>query len=509
MISNYSSMSASNSEILSIIDALSSEKSVSKNVIIGAIEDAFTKIASNYYGNTEIVAKMDLKSGEMSFFQKKVVKQDAHGQFEISIVEARKDNPEAEEGSVIMISLPHLPTHHLPVKAMKNSIIERICSAEKQIEYDEYKKREGEIVTGIVKKASNISLIVSLAGKTEAILFREGLIKTDNYKPGDKIRAYIKEVKRSDKDCQVILSRTDNNFLAMLIAESVIEVQDRMIDIKAIARSCGFKAKVAVISNDGRLDAVGACIGVRGTRIKPIVDELRGEKIDIVYYDRDLVNFAKNAITPAHATYGTYNESNDSIELVIPDDQLKLAIGKGGINVRLASQLVGCNISVISESDKKKADQEIFNKNVEIMCNALDVEQPVGQFLVSSNIFEPSDLIEVGVEKLIKSGAFNEDIATELVERAKSYVKQQQEKIEEEFNKLNVDRSIMDLKSMTPEIAILLAKNNVRSVQDIADLSSDEFIEICGEKYCNVADAIVVDAKRIIYGVADSGGDNS
>ena len=287
-----------NSEILAIIDALSAEKNISKNIIISAIEDVFTSVDKNYYREEEVVAKMNLKSGEISFFQKKVVKPKTVSDCEISTSDAIKLAPNVEENETVLVAIPSLPIQHLPVRSMRHNILDRIYSAEKQLEYDEYKKREGEIVTGVIKKTSNLNTIVSLGGKVEAIIFREGLLKTDHYNPGDKIKAYIKEVKRSDRDCQIILSRTDNNFLAMLIAENTLEVQDGLIDIKAISRSCGFKAKVAVTSNDGRLDAVGACIGARGSRIRPIVDELRGEKIDIVYYDRDLVAFAKNAITP-------------------------------------------------------------------------------------------------------------------------------------------------------------------------------------------------------------------
>ena len=340
-----------------------------------------------------------------------------------------------------------------------------------------------------------------LGNKVEGIIFREGLLKTDNYKPGDKIKAYIKEVKRSDYNCQVILSRTDNNFLAMLIAEQVIEIQDGMIDVKAISRRPGEKAKVAVFSNDGRLDAVGACIGARGSRIKPIVDELRGEKVDIVNWDRDVVNFAKNAITPAKATFGEYDDDNETISLVVPDDQLKLAIGKAGINVRLASQVVGCNITVVSESDKKAKAQEKFAKDVDLMVKALDVEEPVAQFFVSSSIYTPADLVSVGAEKLVKSGVFNDDIANELINRASEYLAKQKAQNEAQLDKLGVDKSVLEISGMTPEIAILLGEKGVKNTQDVADLSSDEFVDICGEQYANVATKIVMSARQMAYGI--------
>ena len=492
-----------NSEILSIIDVLSDEKNISKNIIIEAIEDAFAKLAVNYYGNNdgEVIAKMNLSNGDMVFYQKKIVKQKPTLLCEISLNDAKKIDKNAEVDGVVMVSMPAIPMQRISINSVRNSILEKIRGAEKELEYNEYKKREGEIITGIVKKSTPFSIIVSLGNKVEAILLKDGIMKTDHYNAGDKIKAYIKEVKRSDYDCQIILSRTDNNFLAMLIAENVVEVQDGMIEIKSISRVCGVKAKVAVFSGDSRLDAVGACIGARGSRIKPVMDELNGERIDIVYYDNDIVNFAKNAITPAKALYGEFNENSNSIELVLTDDQLKLAIGKSGQNVRLASQLIGCNITVVPESEKKQATQEKFNRNVKIMTEALNLEEAVAQFLVSSNITSPEEMIEIGTEKLVKSGVFTEEIAQELVNRASTYVSEKQKKNKEELAKLDVKDDVLTISGMTFEIAVLLGQKGVKTIQDIADLSTDEFIEYCGENFSNVSTQIIMDARRIAYGI--------
>ena len=491
------------SEILSIVDLLSEEKGISKGIIVDAIEDAFSKLATGYYGSDEgeVVAKMNLKNGDMSFYQKKIVKPDASMLYEISIQEAKNINPDAEVDGFVLCELPAIPMQRGSIYSVRGSILEKIRSAEKEIEYNEYKKKEGEIIVGTIKKTSSMSTIVGLGNNVEAIVFRDGMMKTDSYRVGDKIKAYLKEVRRSDYDCQIILSRTDNNFLAMLIAESVPEVQDGVIEIKSIARDCGFKSKVAVISADGNVDAVGSCIGARGSRIKPVIDELKGERVDIVYWDRDLVNFAKNAITPAKASYGEFSEATNSIELVIPDDQLKLAIGKGGQNVRLASQLVGCNITVVAESEKKKAVQERFANNVSLMSMALDLDNAVAEFLVSSNIISPLDLIGVGVEKLIKSGVFTEDIAQELVNRADNYVKEQQAKTEKELNELGVSKDVLNLSGMTAEIALSLGKNGVKTVQDIADLSTDEFVEYCGEDCIDRANQAIMDARKLVYNI--------
>ena len=492
-----------NSEILSIIDLISEEKNISKNLIVEAIEDAFLKLANSYYGNSEgeIVAKMDLNSGDVSLFQKKIIKPKAIMTYEISIEKAKELDKNAKIDNEILIELPPIPMQRTSANMVRNSILDKIRSAEKELEYNEYKKREGDIVVGTVKKTSPMSIIVSLGNKVEAILFRDGIMKTDNYRAGDKIKAYIKEVRRNDFDCQIILSRTDNNFLAMLIAENVVEVQEGTIEIKAISRACGIKSKVAVMTNDSNIDAVGSCIGARGCRIQPIVEELHGERVDIVYFDSNIVNFAKNAITPAKALYGDFSEKTNSVELVISDDQLKLAIGKAGQNVRLASQLIGCNISVIAESEKKKIVQEKFQKDVSFMETALDLDGSVAQFLVSSNISTPFDLIEVGVDKLIKSGIFTEEIAQELVSRAILFNQEQEKRNKEEIKELNIDSGMLTLDGMNDNIAILLGRNGIKTIKDVADLSTDEFIEYCGEEYSKNANQAIMDARRIAYGI--------
>ena len=489
-------------DVLLAIDTLSTEKRISKNTIFEAIESAFKKELSKYYPvDGEFIVKMDRQNGSISFYEKKfVVSTNQVGQGEISITEARGIEPNVEENGYVLVSLPKLDGTIMPISALRRGVFNAIKVAQKEAEYDEFKKREGELITGTARRVSPTSVIVNVGNGAEAILGRADLMRVDDYKIGDKVRAYIKSVDRQDKDlCQIVLSRTDNNFLAMLIAENVVEIQDGLVDIKAVARKCGEKAKVAVISNDGRLDAVGACIGAKGSRIKPVVDELHGERVDIVYWDRDVVNFAKNAIVPAKALYGTYNENTGGIELVVADDQLKLAIGKSGMNVRLASQLVGCNISVVAESEKKKAIQEKQQKAIVVMASALDIEDVVAQFLVSSNIVSPKDLIAVGADKLVQSGVFNEEIANELVNRAQTYVAEQEKIKAEKFTKLNIDNAVLELDGMNDDIALLLGEAGVKNVQDIADLDNDEFVEICGEQYQDLANRIIMDARQRVY----------
>ena len=489
-------------ELLSVIDAVAAEKNIAKSTIINILEDIFTEeIRKIFYDKGEVVAKIDLSSGDITYSCKKIIKPKSTNISEISIEEAIKIKPNAEIDDVLFLPLPDFPNDLLNKSNVKRELIYRIHSAKKELEYNEFKDKEGENIVGVVKKVDQKSLIVRVGNDGEAIIFRNGLLKTDNYKQGDKIKAYIEKVERSNKNAQIVLSRTNNNFLAMLIAESVVEVQENQITIQAISRQCGVKSKVAVYSNDGMIDAVGACVGARGSRIKVVMDELKGEKIDILRYDRDIVNFAKNAITPAKASYGSVINNGESVELVIPDDQLLYAIGKGGCNVRLASQLIGCNITIVSESDKKQQMHEKFENDVKLICSALDVEEQVAQFLVSSNIYTPEDLVELGSEKLIKSGVFNEEIAQELIQRANEYIVKKNEMEVHELEELGISTDILKLNGMNNEVAIILGKNNIKTVQDIADLSSDEFIEICGEKYGEVATPIIMSARKIAYNI--------
>jgi N utilization substance protein A len=468
-----------NSEILAVIDVLSNEKGIAKNIVFQAIEDAFAKIASDYYGpRYDIVAKMNMSNGEVSFFSRKKVSQNPQDRSEISKEDALQIDPQATEGEFILVALAPMQMQRISANSVKDLILNRIKSAEKDLEYEEFHKKQGDIVYGVVKKTSAVSTIVGIGSKAEAIIFREGLLRGDNYRVGDKIKAYIRSVQRSDIDCQIILSRTDNDFLAALMSDAVFEIQEGTIEIKAISRDGGSKAKVAVYSSDPRLDAVGACIGPRGSRIKPIVEELCGEKIDIVYWDRDIIQFAKNAILPAKAFSGQFIEELNSIELVVQDDQLKLAIGRGGQNVRLASQLVACNITVVTDSANRDSSMQKFNSTVKLISSALDLDEAVSQFLVSAGITCPKDIVSAGSDKLVKTGVFNEEIAEELIRRALTYTQNIEKASDEEIKDLQIDKDVFSINGITPEIAIKLAQNaNVKTVQDIADLSTDEFLE--------------------------------
>ena len=492
-------------EILEIIDILSSEKNISKSIICMAIEDAFKDaIAGQYSQKYNIVSKMNPESGDIMFFDRKNIVENPSDLFEISQANIKKYVDAIVHDDYILIPINAPEMKRVSVGMIKNSLLDKIKNAEREVEYNDFIKKEGTIVTGIVKKISYFGMIVAINNKTEAIIFKEGLLKGDNYNVGDKIKAYIKSVQRKDVECQVILSRTDNNFLGLLLKDAVFEIQDGLIEIKVIARDMGSKAKVAIYSHDPRLDGLGICIGHKGMRIKGVIEELNGEKVDIIYWDRDIVQFAKNAIIPAKAISAQYIKLRNTIEVVIKDEELKLAIGRNGQNVRLASQVLGINITAICETDKKNETAKQMQKMKDYMTESLDIDASVAQFLISSGITSPFDLLNFGHDKLIQTGVFTEDVSEELILRAKTYVNKVEAEQKSEKNTMGINYSADDVADMSHEIMVNLAKNgNIKTLEEIADLDILEFIEYAElsslDKF--LASKIIMDARKIAYGI--------
>ncbi|MEN9782064.1 MAG: transcription termination/antitermination factor [Pseudomonadota bacterium] len=463
------------SEILAVVDVLANEKKIAKSIVLDAIEDAFATMAADYYSTSNsIIAEINNENGEVKIYE---------------VVDENRSE------------LPPIPMQRMAANSMKTLILSRIKSAEKQLEYDEYKQKEGEVVVGVVKKATPFSIIVGLGYNAEGILFRDGILKSDNYRPGDKIKACIKSVQRSDSESQIILSRTDNIFLYNLMYSMIAEIQDGIIEVKSISRDPGSKAKVAVYSVDGRLDPVGACIGTKGSRIKPIVEELKGERVDVIYWNRDIVQFAQSAITPVKSLYGSVDENTGNVELVVSDNDLKVAIGRAGQNVRLASQLVGCNITVISQSEQNEKNMLQFKRNASLLATTLDLEEQIAQFIVSSGINSLEELVEGGSSILVKTGVFTQEIVDELVSRATDYLQNQSDRDAAIVKDLGIPNDILCLDGMTNTIAIQLYRyGNIKTVLDVADLSIDEMIDILGNPAMSGEyGKIVMSARKIAY----------
>src|SRR6186713_3538372 len=354
-------VSANRLELLQIADAVAREKSIDRRIVITAMEDAIAKAARSRYGSeTEVHAEIDAKTGELRLARHMAVVEAVENPAnQISLEDARRRHPAAQIGDTIADTLPPMDFGRIAAQSAKQVIVQKVREAERDRQYDEYKDRIGEIVNGTVKRVEYGNVIVDL-GRGEAIVRRDELIPRENFKYGDRVRAYVYDVRREQRGPQIFLSRRHPQFMAKLFTMEVPEIYDGIIEIKSVARDPGSRAKIAVISRDSSIDPVGACVGMRGSRVQAVVGELQGEKIDIIPWSPDVATFIVNALQPAEVSKVVLDEDSEKIEVVVPDDQLSLAIGRRGQNVRLASQLTGWDIDIMTEVAESERRTEEF-----------------------------------------------------------------------------------------------------------------------------------------------------
>src|SRR5215207_8875027 len=394
-------VSANRLELLQIADAVAREKSIDRRIVITAMEDAIAKAARSRYGSeTEVHAEIDAKTGELRLARHMLVAEAVENPSnQISLEDARKRHPAAQIGDTIADTLPPLEYGRIAAQSAKQVIVQKVREAERDRQYIEYKDRIGDIINGIVKRVEYGNVVVDL-GRGEAIVRRDEMLPRETLRNGDRVRAYIYDVRREPRGPQIFLSRTHPQFMAKLFAQEVPEIYDGIVEVKAVARDPGSRAKIAVISRDSSVDPVGACVGMRGSRVQAVVNELQGEKIDIIPWTPDDATFIVNALQPAEVVKVVLDEEADRIEVVVPDDQLSLAIGRRGQNVRLASQLTGWDIDILTEAEESERRQKEFAERTELFMNALDVDEVVGQLLASEGFrtvdelafVEPSEL---------------------------------------------------------------------------------------------------------------------
>src|SRR3954454_23277918 len=378
-------ISANRLELLQIADAVAREKSIDRAIVIESMEDALQKAARSRYGQeTEVRAEINPKTGEVRFSRLLLVTDDVENDaIQISLTDARKRNPAAEIGDWISETLPPFDFGRIAAQSAKQVIVQKVRDAERDRQYQEYKDRIGEIVNGLVKRVEYGNVIVDLSGRGEAIVRRDELIPRETFRPGDRIRAYMFDVRRETRGPQIFLSRTHPQFMAKLFAQEVPEIYDGIVEVKAVARDPGSRAKIAVTSRDSSIDPVGACVGMRGSRVQAVVGELQGEKVDIIPWSVDQATFVVNALAPAEVAKVVLDEDRERIEVVVPDDQLSLAIGRRGQNVRLASQLTGWDIDILTEAEESERRQKEFAERTQVFMEALDVDEVVAQLLAS------------------------------------------------------------------------------------------------------------------------------
>ena len=346
---------------------------------------------------------------------------------------------------------------------------------ERQHEYEEYKDRKGEIINGVVRRVEFGNVTIEL-GKAEAMLRRDMMLPRETFRPGDRVRALIADVRSDSKGSQIVLSRTSPEFMAKLFTQEVPEIYNKIIEIKSVARDPGSRAKMAVYSRDSNIDPVGACVGIRGSRVQAIVNELQGEKVDIVPWSSDQATFVVNSLAPAEVSKVVLDEETKRIEVVVPDEQLSLAIGRKGQNVRLASELTGWEIDILTEAAESERRAQEFKNVSQVFVDALDIDEVIAHLLITEGFTKVEEVAYVGLDELEKIEGFDQDLAQQLQERAKNYIQQQQQQQASRWQDLGVDSMLADVPGLTPELLVTLGEQGVKTLQDFADLSSDELI---------------------------------
>ena len=471
-------ISANRLELLQIADAVAREKSIEKEVVIEAIEEAITKGARARYGaEHDIRAHINPNTGELTLTRYiTVVDDEADIEGLLGMVrlsEAKRKYRDAEVGKTYEEILPPFEFGRVQTQMARQVVTHKVREAERERQFEEFKDRVGEIINGSVKRVEYGNVIVDL-GRGEGIMRRDQSIPRENFNIGDRIRCYIYDVRREAKGPQIMLSRAHGGFMAKLFAQEVPEVYDGVIEIRAVARDPGSRAKMAVISNDGSIDPVGACVGMRGSRVQAVVAELQGEKIDIIQWSPDEATFIVNALAPAEVTKVVMDEDDGRVEVVVPDEQLSLAIGRRGQNVRLASQLSGWQIDITTESQESERRQREFAERTQLFQEALDVDEMVAQLLVTEGFAAIEDIAYVDENELASIEGFDEDTAVELQTRAREALEREAAELDARRRELGVEDAVLDVEGVTLQMAVALGEAGVKTLEDLADLATDE-----------------------------------
>src|SRR5213596_2792731 len=470
-------VSANRLELLQIAEAVAREKAIDRSIVITAMEDAIQKAARSRYGSeTEVRAEINPKTGEMRLSRLLlVVDQVENDAAQIAVEDAKRRNPAAQAGDYIAEALPPLEYGRIAAQSAKQVIVQKVREAERDRQYQEYKDRIFDIVNGIVKRVEYGNVIVDL-GRGEAIVRRDELLPRETFRNGDRIRAFIYDVRREPRGPQIFLSRTHPQFMAKLFAQEVPEIYDGIVEVKAVARDPCSRAKIAVISRDSSVDPVGACVGMRGSRVQAVVNELQGEKIDIIPWSHDIATFVVNALAPAEVAKVVLDEDRERIEVVVPDQQLSLAIGRRGQNVRLASQLTGWDIDILTEQEESERRQAEFEKRTNVFMEALNVDEVVGQLLASEGFTSVEELAFVDTKELAGIEGFDEDTANELQTRARDFLGRQEAELDAKRKELGVEDALKEVPAMTTAILVKLGENDVKTVEDLAGCATDDLV---------------------------------
>ncbi len=469
-------------ELIEVAETVARDKGIEREEVLEAMEQAIQKAGRSKYGHEhDIRATIDRQTGEISLVRYVEVVESAddieNETAQIDLEAAKKRDNNAEPGDFLVDALPPIDFGRIAAQTAKQVIVQRVRDAERSRQYEEYKDRTGEIVNGLVKRIEYGNVIVDL-GRAEALLRRDETIPREHFNTGDRVRSYIVDVREETRGPQIFLSRTHPQFMAKLFAQEVPEIYDGIIEIKAVARDSGSRAKIAVISNDSSIDPVGPCIGMRGSRVQAVVGELQGEKIDIIQWSPDPAAFIVNALAPAEVAKVVLDEETNRIEVVVPDEQLSLAIGRRGQNVRLASQLSGWDIDILTEAEESDRRTEEFKICSQMFVDSLDVDDVIAHLLVTEGFSTVEEVAFVPVEDIVGIEGFDEEVSEELRERARAYLAQQEEELTQRRKDLDVSDDLAEVEGVTPALLVGLGENGLKTRDDLADLATEELLEL-------------------------------
>ena len=485
-------------ELLQVADAVARDKGIDRDEVLEAMEQAIQKAGRSKYGHEhDIRAHIDRKTGEILLSRyMEVVETVENEATQLTPAQAQRKLPGATVGDFLIDPLPPIDFGRIAAQTAKQVIVQKVRDAERQRQYGEFKNRTAEIVNGLVKRVEFGNVVVDL-GRAEALLRRDELIPRETFRTGDRVRAYIFDVRQEPRGPQIFLSRTHPQFMAKLFAQEVPEIYDGIIELKAVARDPGSRAKIAVISRDSGIDPVGACVGMRGSRVQAVVAELQGEKIDIIQWSSDPATFIVNALAPAEVAKVVLDEEANRIEVVVPDDQLSLAIGRRGQNVRLASQLTGWDIDILTEAEESERRTEEFKSRSTMFIDALDVDDVIAHLLVTEGFSSVEEGAVVPLEDLTDIEGFDEGIAGELQNRARSFLEEQDERNTVRRRELGVDDVLAAVEGLSTSHLVKLGENGIKTLDDLADLAGDELIELLGKDSLTLdeANAVIMAAR--------------
>ena len=485
-------------ELLLVADAVAREKNIEREEVIEAMEQAIQKAGRAKYGHEkDIRATIDRKTGDVRLSRwTEIVETVENEETQIPVAISKKFAPEKNAGDFIVDPLPPIDFGRIAAQTAKQVIVQRVREYERSKQYNEFKDRVGEIINGVVKRTEYGNLMVDL-GRAEALLRRDETIPRENLRNGDRVRAFIYDVREEQRGPQIFLSRTHPGFLAKLFAQEVPEIYDGIIEIKAVSRDPGSRAKMAVVSRDQSIDPVGACVGMRGSRVQAVVAELQGEKIDIIPWSPNVATFVVNALAPAEVSKVVMDEDAGRVEVVVPDSQLSLAIGRRGQNVRLASQLTRWDIDILTEAEESERRQEEFRRKTGLFVEALDVDDVIAGLLVAEGFETIEDLSMTPLDEIASIEGFDENVAAELQRRAEASLAKQAGELEEKRVALGVSDEVAAIEALSAKDLIALGEKGVKTLDDLADLAGDELVEIVGAEALNeeAANEIIMAAR--------------